>query len=96
LRRVPHTAEARAIGADLIAARDTPTKTRPPASAAADRLKIYRSEVGRQGPPLALVAREDCDVGEPPELISLAGVLFVSWPFADLSPGKWQQRTVDA
>lgn len=75
LRSVPDTAEARAIRADLVAARDTPTKTRPPASAAANRLKVYRSEVGRQGPPLALVARDDCDEGEPPELlISLAGV----------------------
>jgi hypothetical protein len=97
LRSIPDTAEARAIRADLIAARDTPTKTRPPASTAADRLKVYRSEVGRQGPQLALVARHDCDEGEPPELlISLAGVLFVSWPFADLPPGTWQQRAVDA
>lgn len=97
LRSIPDTAEARAIRADLMAARDTPTRTRPPASMAANRLKVYRSEVGRQGPSLALVARGGCDEGEPPELlISLAGVLFVSWPFVDLPPGTWQQRAVDA
>lgn len=97
LRMVPDTREARAIRADLIAARDTSANMRPPPSAAAERLKVYRSMVGRQGPPLALVARDDWSEGEPPDvLISLAGVLFVSWPFAELPPGTWQQREADA
>ncbi|WP_147384765.1 hypothetical protein [Nocardioides cavernaquae] len=73
LRSVPDTADARAIRADLIAARDNPIKARPPASVAADRLTVYRSEVGRQGPPLALVARDECCEDEPPGGVDLAG-----------------------
>ena len=54
LRYVPETAEVDAIRADLIAARDSDRRTRPPESEAVARLKVYRSGVGRQGPPLAL------------------------------------------
>jgi len=87
---VPDTEDARAIRADLIAARDTPPKTRPAESPMAKRLKVHRSHVGKEGAPLALVARIDDGDADPEVLISLAGVLFVSWPFSDLPPGRWQ------
>ena len=88
LQIVPDTEEARAIRADLIAARDATTAAQLPDSEAAKRLTVYRSHVGRQGPPLALVAKSDPETDAEPEiLISLAGVLAVSWPFTDLPPG---------
>lgn len=94
LRFVPDSKEARAIRAALIAARDTPRNERPPESEAARRLAVYRSHVGTQGPPLALVARRAADEETEPEvLISLAGALFVSWPFTDLPPGSWHQTS---
>jgi hypothetical protein len=90
LKIVPDTEDARAIRAALVAARDTAAKTRPAESDVAKRLKVYRSHVGKQGAPLALVARIDDGDDDPEMLISLAGVLFVSWPFSDLPPGRWQ------
>ncbi len=82
---VPGIAEADEIRRDLIAARDTPKRDQPPASPPAERLKFYRSGRGRQGPPLAIVAARR--PGENPEpLISLAGTLFVSWPFSTVPP----------
>lgn len=91
LGAVPDTEDARAIRADLLEARDSPRRVRPPTSEAADRLKVYRSHVGTQGAPLALVARTDAeDDVEPEVLISLAGALFVSWPLVDLPPGSWE------
>lgn len=88
LHRVPASADAHAIRADLLAARDTPMRSRPPESKAANRLKIYRSPVGAQGPPLALVVSHDAEDDNDPEfLISLAGAVFVSWPFTDPTPG---------
>jgi hypothetical protein len=91
LRRVPDTPDARAIRADLIAGRDTPKRSRPPRSKAADRLTVYRSGAGKQGPPLALVAQQhpEADDTNPTVLISLAGVLFVTWPLEDCPPGTW-------
>lgn len=91
LRRAPDTPAARAIRADLIAARDTPAGSRPPRSETAERLTVYRSQAGRQGPPLALVATQSpgTDDGQPSIMISLAGVLFVTWPIEDCSPGQW-------
>ncbi len=80
LGTVPDTATARSIRADLLAARDAPRSTRPPESEAANRLKVYRSDVGVQGPPLALVARPEGVAPTREPLISLAGALFVSWP----------------
>ena len=92
LHSVPDIPEAHAIRADLIAARDTPKRAKPPESAAASRLRIWRSPIGRQGPPLALVARHDPrGESEPETLISLAGALFVSWPFAQLPPVSWKR-----
>jgi hypothetical protein len=93
LQSVPDTDEAGAIRAALLAVRDTPRNQRPPEFGAADRIKVFRSHAGTQGPPLALVAREAPGNNTEPEvLISLAGVLFVSWPFTDLPPGTWQAR----
>lgn len=93
LQSVPDTDEVHAIRADLIAARDTPPRTRPRESAAAKRMTVYRSPVGKQGPPLALVARHDPEgETEPETLISLAGALFVTWPFSDLQPFTWTRR----
>lgn len=90
---VPDTALARTIRADLVAARDAITDEQLPESESAERIKVYRSHIGRQGPPLALVAKEDTDgASEPEVLISLAGVLFVTWPFPDLSPVTWRHR----
>lgn len=92
LKSVPDTPEVHAIRADLLAARDTPRKAQPPESTAANQLKVYRSDVGKQGPPLALVAMHDPNGEvEPETLISLAGVLFVSWPFRDLNPVTWRR-----
>jgi hypothetical protein len=90
LKSVPDTEDARAIRSELVAARDTPAKIRPAESQVAKRLTVYRSHVGKQGAPLALVARVGDGNAEPEVLISLAGVLFVSWPFSDLPAGKWQ------
>jgi hypothetical protein len=82
---VPGIPEAEEIRHDLIAARNTPKRDQPPSSRLAERLKFYRSGRGRQGPPLAIVAARR--PGEDPEpLISLAGTLFVSWPFSTLPP----------
>ncbi|MFC7624332.1 hypothetical protein [Microlunatus sp. GCM10028923] len=94
---VPESADAQAIRGDLIAARDTPSRASLPESEAASRLKVYRSGVGRQGSPLSLVARvHPQDASADPEvLISLAGVLFVSWPFTDLPAGTWQRQAIE-
>jgi hypothetical protein len=82
---VPGIPDADEIRHDLMAARDTPRRDQPPSSRLAERLKFYRSGRGRQGPPLAIVAARR--PGEDPEpLISLAGTLFVSWPFSTLPP----------
>ena len=79
LQGVPNTEEAAAIRADLLAARETRRREElPPIE---ERVVVYRGGVGRPGPPLALVAMDPPDGGEQRPLISLAGVLFVSWPF---------------
>lgn len=90
LHRVPDTPDARAIRAVLLAARDTPRGGQPPESPLADRLAIHRSHSGTQGPPLALATPQHAEDDRDREiLISLAGVLFVSWPFRDLPAGTW-------
>ena len=91
LGHVPDTEEVGAIRADLIAARDTPRRGLLPESQAAGQLTVYRSNVGTQGPPLALVVQVLPGSTEPNVLISLAGVLFVSWPFAGSPAGTWQR-----
>lgn len=92
LHSVPDTEQARAIRADLLAARNAANATQLPDSEAAKRLTVYRSPVGKHGPPLALVAKHDPDTDAEPEvLISLAGALFVTWPFTDLPPVTWQR-----
>jgi len=93
LRAVPDTPDARAIRADLVAARNATEAAKLPDSELAKRLRVHRSHVGKQGPPLALVGKYDWDIDTEPEVfISLAGVLFVSWPFSDLPPGAFQRR----
>lgn len=91
LRQAPGAGDAQTIRDDLLTVRDLPRKASPPESEIASRLDIYRSGVGRQGPPLALVAQADPRArdAEPQVLISLAGVVFVSWPFNDRPPGTW-------
>lgn len=79
LQEIPDTEDARAIRADLLTARNT--SRREPLDQIEERLVFYRGGVGRQGPPLALVRMTPPDGGDPRILISLAGVLFVSWPF---------------
>jgi len=84
LHNIPDAEDARAIRADLLAARDTPRRATLPSFV--DRLLVYRGGIGRQGPPLALARMIPPDGGDPQILISLAGVLFVSWPFEELPP----------
>jgi len=86
---VPNIPDAGQIRAALIAARDTPKSIRPEASTHAERLTIYRSNRPPQGPPLAIMATrpEDSDEDRVP-LISLAGTLFVSWPFSVVPPRR--------
>ncbi len=87
LKVVPDTKVARATRADLVDARDAIADEQLPVSEPARRIKVYRSHIGRQGPPLALVAKQDPNGEiEPEVLISLAGVLFVTWPLSDISP----------
>jgi hypothetical protein len=84
---VPGIRDAVEIRADLLAARDTPRHVPPPVSGHADRLSLYRSDLAPQGPPLAIVATCPENPDEEPEyLISLAGTLFVSWPFSIVPP----------
>jgi hypothetical protein len=84
---VPDIPDAVEIRADLIAARDTPRHLPPPPSQHAERLSLYRSDLLPQGPPLAIVAtRPDHPDDEAEPLISLAGTLFVSWPFSIVPP----------
>lgn len=82
---VPGIPEADEVRRDLVAARDTAKRDEPPSSRLADRLEFYRSGCGRQGPRLAIVLAQR--PGEDPKpLISLAGTLFVSWPFSTVPP----------
>ena len=84
---MPGIRDAVEIRADLLAARDTPRHVPPPVSGHADRLSLYRSDLALQGPPLAIVATCPENPDEEPEyLISLAGTLFVSWPFSIVPP----------
>lgn len=90
---VPAIPDAEAIRADLLSARDSPKRSRPPASEHADRLAIYQSHAPPKGPPLAIVAtRLDEPAARREYLISLAGVMFVSWPFTEVPPRKGIQR----
>jgi len=80
---VPDSPDADEIRADLIAALNTPRRLPPPRSQHAERLALYRSEQPPLGPPLAIVATRPEDPDEQPQyLISLAGTLYVSWPFS--------------
>jgi hypothetical protein len=90
---VPDIPDAEAIRADLLSARDSPKRSHPPASEHADRLAIYRSHAAPKGPSLAIVAtRPDETAARREYLISLAGVMFVSWPFAEVPARKGIQR----
>jgi hypothetical protein len=81
LQRIPDTADARAIRHDLVEVRDTPRRqTLGPIE---ERIVFHRGGVGRQGPPLALVRTTPPGETESRLLISLAGVLFASWPFEE-------------
>ena len=89
---VPLFSEAEQIRAELVAARDTPRRLPPPPSAHAERLALYRSDLPPQGAPLAIVATRPDDPNERPEyLISLAGTLFVSWPFSIVPRSRFFQ-----
>ena len=86
---VPDIDEAVEIREVLVAARDAPRRERPPEHALAERLVVYRSGRSAAGPPLAVMKAQPADIegGVPPYLISLAGSLFVSWPFS-VVPGR--------
>jgi hypothetical protein len=81
---VPDIDEAVAIREVLVAMRDAPRRGRPPAEPLAERLAVYRSGRPAAGPHLAIMKTQPAEVagGVPPYLISLAGSLFVSWPFS--------------
>lgn len=87
---VPDTAEAIAIREFLVAARDAPRREGPPVDPLVDNLVVYRSGRPAAGPPLAIVKTQPAEVagGVPPYLISLAGTLFVSWPFSVVPPRR--------
>ena len=94
---VPDLPDAEAIRADLLLARDSPKQSRQPASEHADRLAIYRSHAPPKGPSLAIVAtRPDKAAVRREYLISLAGVMFVSWPFTEVPARKGIRRIRDS
>jgi len=87
LGHIPDSQSANEARHDLLVARDFARHTRLPHSAIASSLVVGRAFERYEGiPPLALVAAQ---VGDDPSiqlLISLAGKIVVSWPFADLPP----------
>ncbi len=86
LEEIPQTPMARAIRADLVAARDAPDKYSLPESDIAASLVLAKTYNVPVGPPLALVSVESATE---PRLagvgISLAGAIMVGWPL-DLLP----------
>lgn len=88
LQTIPSGDDAEAVRSALLQARDADRRGALAMSKAAERIRILRSTVGRQGPPLALVTT--AERGEVPAIdevyISLAGALFVSWPLLDTPP----------
>jgi hypothetical protein len=89
LREIPDTDHARAVRADLLAARDASSSELLPASAAASALGLARSYTPPKGPPLALIAIPREPNIEPEVWISLAGTMAVQWPLPGLPPGTW-------
>jgi hypothetical protein len=84
---VPGTPSAHRIRSDLLRAREALSRADVPSSDPAARLEMHRSYAAPQGPPLGLVQ----NVNEEGEaygdvMISLAGVVLVSWPFDDVDP----------
>ena len=88
LQTIPSGEEAEAVRAALLQARDADRRRALSMSEAAERIRILRSSAGPQGPPLALVttAAEGVTPSIDEVFISLAGVLFVSWPLLDTPP----------
>lgn len=89
LRQVPVGVEADEVRRDLLAARDAESPEAMPVSEHAARLSLMRSYVPPSGPSLALGVLD----GQPEAAakaggwwVSLAGVLFVSWPLLDTPP----------
>jgi hypothetical protein len=81
---VPIVPSADEIRAELLAARDTKRRAEVRLGPHAEALKAYRTGTAASGPPIALV-RTEVD-HEETILISLAGTLFVTWPFAEIDP----------
>lgn len=83
---VPDIDDAVAVREALIGVRDAPKRMVPPEEPLAQRLAVYRSGQPASGPPLAIVRTQPADIanGVPEYLISLAGSLFVSWPFSEV------------
>lgn len=81
---VPDIDEAVDIRKALLAARSAPRSEGPPDVPAADRLAVYLSGRPAAGPPLAIMETQPAETtqGVPRYLISLAGTVFVSWPFS--------------
>lgn len=81
---VPDIDEAVVIREALFAARAAPRSEGPPDVPAADRLAVYLSGRPAAGPPLAIMETQPAEIaqGVPRYLISMAGTVFVSWPFS--------------
>lgn len=107
LRGVPICESALEIRAELLNARDAPSRSAVAMGDRAQELKVYRTGSVASGPPLALVrtvpeqSREnDSHDGAKPStegeyLISLAGTLLVSWPFPEIPATAQFQPVVD-
>lgn len=88
LRRVPVGPEADAIRTDLLAARDAESPQAMPVSEHAARLLLMRSYAPPSGPSLAVgvIDSQTESAKASGWWVSLAGVLFVSWPLLDTPP----------
>jgi hypothetical protein len=86
LGHLPQSDSANRIRRDLVIARTTPLRDELPASADAERMRLYKTFRPPTERPLALM-RAPHQGNDPQEfLVSLAGTVLVSWPFSDLSP----------
>lgn len=106
LRGVPILESANEIRAELLAARDAPSRAAVAMGERARELKVWRTGSAASGPPLTLVRTvpELSPEGEGGNaqpstggeyLISLAGTLLVSWPFPEIPPTAQREDLVE-
>lgn len=91
-RRIPMTATAEAVRAELIAARDAPDRHAIPEGPRAQALNLWRSFGPPQGPSVALArpvgsaTPSGVGVAGTDVIVWLAGTLGISWPLPDVTP----------